>query len=223
VPYVKDIDLFPLMHAAATMPQPRYVHVGDDATSQKPKLTCPRFFISDMCELALFIWIMVAPWYYLFYGLPPRFSVQLAPVGGRAGPDASAAAKPVGPAFHVALHANNERATERCYRNGEVAVMYAGFTIASGRVPDFCVLGKGQREVPFLASKNGGVGLPERLLDRMTAEHKIGALELEVQVRLVQAGNPIRMWCHARMSGAQPPDDTVCTVFAMQNLFDAGG
>ncbi|GJN17895.1 hypothetical protein PR202_gb05001 [Eleusine coracana subsp. coracana] len=193
--------------------QSRNADVGDAAGS--------RLFISHVCCFAFSLWLMLAPWYYLFYDLPPQFSVQLAPVGR--GLDMSSAAAPIASAFHIALHVNNERATERCYRNGEVELMYAGFTIASGRVPGFCVPGKVQREVPFLAREDG-VGLPEHLRDRMAAEHKIGVLELEVQVRLLRAGSPIRMSCNARMmSGAQLPDETMCTVFALQNWFDNNG
>ncbi|GJN17891.1 hypothetical protein PR202_gb04997 [Eleusine coracana subsp. coracana] len=204
------------------MVEPRYVNIGDAAAGQKSAFTCPRLFISSMCEIAFMVWIMVTPWYYLFYDLPPRFSVQLAPLGDQS-LDMAAAAAPIASAFHVALHASNERATERCYRNGEVAVMFSGFTIASGRIPGFCVPGKVQREVPFLVTREEGVGLPEHLRDRMAAARKVGALELEVQVSLVNAGRPMRMWCHARMGGAQPLDVTVCTVFALQNWFHFGG
>ncbi|KAL6615912.1 hypothetical protein ACP70R_038182 [Stipagrostis hirtigluma subsp. patula] len=161
------------------MPQPHAVDVGDAASRQKTAFTVPRFFISDMCELALMICLITAPWYYFFYDLPPKFSVQLVPAGGR-GLNASSA--PAASAFHVTLHASNRRATERCYRNGEVAVTYAGFDVASGRVPGFCVQGKGHREVQFLAREDGGVALPEHLRDRMAAAQKVGALELEVQV-----------------------------------------
>lgn len=169
--------------------QSRSVNVGD-AAGQNPAFTCPRLIISHICGFAFTIWLIVAPWYYLFYDLPPQFSVQLAPVDR--GIDTSSSTTTVASAFHVALHASNERATERCCRKGEVAVMYGGFTIASGPVPGFCVQGKGQREVPFLAHEDG-VGLPGHLRDRMTSEQKIGVLELEVQVRLLQAGSPIRM------------------------------
>ncbi|KAL6615915.1 hypothetical protein ACP70R_038185 [Stipagrostis hirtigluma subsp. patula] len=202
------------------MPQPRSLHVVGHAASQKPTFTCPRFFISDVCEFAFFTWIMLIPWYYLFYDLPPGFAVQLAPVIGRL--------LDVSPAFHVALHAGNRRATERCYHHGEGVVAYAGFTIASGRVPGFCVQGKRQREVPFLLARQDGVDLPEHLRDRMATAHKVGALELEVQVRLFQGGDaatgrPTWMWCKVRMGGAQPQDRTVCTVFALQSWFDFSG
>ncbi|TVT99056.1 hypothetical protein EJB05_55612, partial [Eragrostis curvula] len=136
------------------MSQPSYVHVGA-AASQKPAFTLPRFFISNMCEILFVAWLIITPWYYIFYDLPPRFSVQLAPAGRSLDVDDTAAPMPT--AFHGALHASNRRATERCNRDGEVAVTYGGFAIASGRVPGFCVPAKGCREVPFLATADGGV------------------------------------------------------------------
>jgi hypothetical protein len=36
--------------------------------------------------------------------------------------------------------------------NGEALVSYGGFTIATGSVPGFCVSGKGDRVIQFLAS-----------------------------------------------------------------------
>ncbi|OEL25911.1 hypothetical protein BAE44_0013069 [Dichanthelium oligosanthes] len=189
---------------------------------QKPAFTCPESFISDMCELALFIFIITIPWYYVFYDLPPEFSVQLEPIdGGGLNVSAPAASATT---FHAALHASNRRATERCYRHGEAVVTYAGFTMASGSVPGFCVTGKGHGEVPFLLAGKDGIRLPEHLRDRMAAANKVGALELEVQVRLFQdgvaaSGRPSRMWCAARVGGAQPPEVTMCTVFALQSLF----
>lgn len=92
--------------------------------------------IGAVCEIALFTWMIVTPCYYLFYDLPPELAAPAASIS---------------PAFHVALQATNRRATERCYRDGEAVVTFAGFTIASGRVPGFCVPRKGRREVPFLA------------------------------------------------------------------------
>ncbi|KAF8696198.1 hypothetical protein HU200_037096 [Digitaria exilis] len=210
------------------MPRRRSVHVGDTVGRQRPAFTFPRFFISYMCEFVFFTWLMLVPWYYLFYDLPPQFYVQLAPVGRGLDDMASPAAASISPTFHVTLHASNRRATERCYRHGEGAVSFAGFTIASGRVPGFCVPGKGSREVPFLLVREDGVGLPEHLRDDMAAAHEVGAMELEVQVRLFQGGGdatspgrPTRMWCKTRMGGgAQPPDLTACTVLALQNWFD---
>uniref|UniRef100_A0A0D3ET70 Late embryogenesis abundant protein LEA-2 subgroup domain-containing protein n=1 Tax=Oryza barthii TaxID=65489 RepID=A0A0D3ET70_9ORYZ len=89
----------------------------------------------------------------------------------------------ISPAIDVTLHVNNRRGTARCYRGGEAVVSYEGFTVASGTVPGFCVPGKRAREMPFLASADG-VGLPQRLRDRMAVERRIGAMQLEVEVKL---------------------------------------
>ncbi|CAO2197874.1 unnamed protein product [Urochloa humidicola] len=109
-------------------------------SGQKPAFTFPEFIISDICELALFLLIFTLPWYNVVYNLPPQFSVKLEPTAAGGlnvyAPAATAA-------FNATLHASNRRATERCYRHGEGAVTYAGFTNASGRVPGFCVPGKG--------------------------------------------------------------------------------
>ncbi|CAO1945218.1 unnamed protein product [Urochloa humidicola] len=188
-------------------------------SGQKPAFTFPEFIISDICELALFLLIFTLPWYNVVYNLPPQFSVKLEPTAAGGlnvyAPAATAA-------FNATLHASNRRATERCYRHGEGAVTYAGFTIASGRVPGFCVPGKGHGEVPFQLPGKDGVGLPEHLRDRMAAVEKVGALELEVQVRLVQdSGRPSRMWCRTWVGGAEPPEVAMCTVFALQNWFDS--
>ncbi|KAL6615918.1 hypothetical protein ACP70R_038188 [Stipagrostis hirtigluma subsp. patula] len=202
--------------------QPLSVHEGDAADDhQETASSRPRYIISAICEFALITWMIVTPCYYIFFDLPPEFSVHLAPIGR--GLDMAAPAPSISPAFLVTLHASNRRAKERCYRHGEGVVTYAGFTIASGRVPDLCVPRKESREVPFLAWEDG-VGFPEHLRDRMAAEHKVGAVELEVQVRLFQggdfvAGRPTWMWCKVRMGGAQPPDMTPCTVFGLQNWF----
>jgi hypothetical protein len=193
--------------------------------------TCPaELFISDICELALAIFIITFPWYCVFYDLPPQFSVQLDPTaagGGRLNVSDPASTTT---AFGAVLHASNRRATERCYDHGEGEVTYAGFAIASGAVPAFCVAGKGHGEVPVLLAGKDRVRLPEHLRDRMAAADKVGALELEVQVRLFQSGGgvasgrPSRMWCGARVGGAaqQPPELAMCTVFALQNMFDTG-
>ncbi|KAK3161743.1 hypothetical protein QOZ80_1BG0080870 [Eleusine coracana subsp. coracana] len=210
-------------------PQPQPVHEGDAVGAKPASNNRRRDTITAVCEIALITLMIVTPCYYLFYDLPPEFSVQLAPIGN--GLDMAAPAASISPAFHVALHAANRRATERCYRDGEAVVTFAGFTIASGRVPGFCVLRKGRQEVPFLARADGVVW-PDHLRDRMAAAYKVGALELEVQVRVFHGGNnnaasslsgkkPMWMWCKVRMTtgGAQRTDVTTCTVFAPQNWF----
>ncbi|KAM3350544.1 hypothetical protein ACQJBY_022957 [Aegilops geniculata] len=212
----------------ATKPRRRNLPVlrGD---FKRPALNCPRYIISTICEIALLIWLFGAAYCYLTYDLPREFSVHLTPTPSNASAGAPAAATSVPRAFDVVLHAGNRRAAERCYHHGEGAVTYGGFTVASGRAPDFCVPWKGAREVPFRLSWdwNDGVGLPENLRGRIAAAEKVGAVEFEVQGRLLRGGDarsgtgtPTWMWCKARMGGA-PGAVTPwpCTVFAPQNWF----
>ena len=168
--------------------------------------------------------------YYFTYDLPPEFSVHLTPTPSDISPAAAPSTSSIPRAFDAVLHASNRRATERCYHHGEAAVTYGGFTVASGRTPDFCVPWKGAREVPFRLSwdwDNGAACLPEHLRRRIAAAERVGALELEVQVRLLQGddgrsgtgiGRPTWMWCKARMGGAHGVV-TPCTALALQNWF----
>nr|XP_051221616.1 uncharacterized protein LOC127339849 [Lolium perenne] len=127
-------------------------------------------------------------------------------------------------AFDAVLHAGNRRATERCYHHGEAAVAYGGFTLASGRTLDFCVPWKGAREVPFKLSwvwDDGAGRLHEHLRGRIAAAERAGAVELELQVRLLQGDDrPTWISCKARMGvshGVVTP--CPCTVLALQNWF----
>uniref|UniRef100_A0A0D9YDZ8 Late embryogenesis abundant protein LEA-2 subgroup domain-containing protein n=1 Tax=Oryza glumipatula TaxID=40148 RepID=A0A0D9YDZ8_9ORYZ len=129
----------------------------------------------------------------------------------------------ISPAIDVTLNVNNRRGTARCYRGGEAVVSYEGFTVASGTVPGFCVPGKRAREVPFLASADG-VGLPQQLRGRMALERRIGAMQLEVEVKLFgrdggTAPRPTWMSCGLRMDEAQLPKTAHCSVLALQNWF----
>jgi hypothetical protein len=156
------------------------------------------------------------------------FSVQLDAASAGGGRLNVSDATSTTTAFSVVLHASNRHAMKRFYDHGEGEVTYAGFEIASGAVPAFCVAGKGHDEVPFLLTRKDDVCLPKHLRDRMAAADKVGALELEVQIRLFQSGGggasgrPSRMWCRARVGGAtqQPPEAAMCTVFALQSMFD---
>ncbi|KQK22080.1 uncharacterized protein LOC112270208 [Brachypodium distachyon] len=179
----------------------------------------PTSIITVTCEFAVTIaFAVVIPCYYMWYDFPPEFSVQLRPDG--IGPNGPAAASISSEnAFNVTLRADNRRATERCYREGEAVVTYAGFTVgASTRTPDFCVPRKQAREVPFRVAWDwvDGVG-PEHLRDRFAAAEKVGAVELEVQLRLVQGDDkPVWMWCKVTM-GTAGARDSPCSVFGLQN------
>ncbi|KAM0847969.1 hypothetical protein ACQ4PT_054693 [Festuca glaucescens] len=170
------------------------------------------------------IWTMSTLCYYFAYNLPPQFSLHLTPttptnISTTTGDLSAPSIIPL--AFDAVLHAGNRRATGRCYHHGEAAVTYGGFTIASGRTADFSVPWKGAREVPFKLSwdwDDGAGRLPEHLRGRIAAAERAGALELEVQVRLLQGDDdsPTWMWCKARMDGAHGVV-TPCTVLASQN------
>ncbi|KAF0916697.1 hypothetical protein E2562_011548 [Oryza meyeriana var. granulata] len=201
----------------------------DGGGCQKVSAACNRerrkiFILNLLPELTFFAFMFLCM-YHALYDLPSEFSVQITAIRGLDAPaaDPAGAATSISPAFNVTLHVNNRRGTARCYRRGEAVVSYEGFTVASGHVPGFCVPGKAAREVPFLAWADG-VGLPELLCDRMALERRIGAMQLEVEVKLFgrdggSAPTPTWMSCGLRMDEAQPPDTAHCTVLALQSWF----
>ncbi|CAM0882375.1 unnamed protein product [Alopecurus aequalis] len=203
---------------------------GDADNFKRPVLNWPRYIISDLCEFASVIWMASTLYYYCIYDLPPEFSVHLTPIPSNISTEVPATSS-IPRAFDAVLHASNRRATERCYHHGEAVVTYGGFTVASGRTPDFCVPWKGAREVPFRLSwdwDSGAGRLPEHLRGRIAAAERVGALELEVQVRFLQGhdarlgtgiGRPTWIWCKPRMAGAHGGVVTPCTVLALQNWF----
>ncbi|BAB39431.1 hypothetical protein [Oryza sativa Japonica Group] len=193
---------------------------------QKASETCNRqrrkiFVVNLLYEFTNFIFIFLCL-YHALYDFPSEFSVQITAIRGL---DDAAPASPtiISPAIDVTLHVNNRRGTARCYRGGEAVVSYEGFTVASGTVPGFCAQGKRAPEVPFLASADG-VGLPQRLCGRMALERRIGAMQLEVEVKLFgrdggTAPRPTWMSCGLRMDEAQLPNTAHCSVLALQNWF----
>lgn len=77
--------------------------------------------------------------------------------------------------------------------------------------------------MPFLAWADG-VGLPEQLRDRTAIQRRLGAMQLDVEVKLLgrdggSAPRPTWISCGLRMDEAQPPDTAPCTVLALQNWF----
>jgi hypothetical protein len=204
--------------------------VQGDAGAKTPALNFrPSGIITVVCELAVAISFVAIPGYYMFCDFPPEFSVQqLTPIRranaiGANGPAAAAVSiSSHHRAFDVILRADNRRATERCYRHGEATLTYAGFAIATGRTPEFCVPRKQAREVPIRLAwewDDSGAALPGHVRDRLAAAEKLGAVEVEVQVRLLQGhGRPTWMWCNVWMgAGAQ---NGMCSVFSLQNWLD---
>ncbi|CAL5038418.1 unnamed protein product [Urochloa decumbens] len=196
--------------------------------ANKRKSDRQHLIVSILRDFCIVVFGILLPIYFLLYDTPPEFSVQLPAIKGLDMPASAAAAAPgsplsISPAFNVTLHASNRRATRRCYHNGEALVSYAGFTLATGRVPGFCVPAKGAREIRFPASADG-VGLPEHVLDRMAREGHAGAVELDVDVRLFRrddrSNRPTWIWCGLRMDATtQPPNVAPCTVLGLQNWF----
>jgi hypothetical protein len=187
---------------------------------KRPVLNWPRYIITEVCGMTTLIWTMSTLCYYFAYDLPPQFSVHLTAIPGHT-TEAPFASSIIPRAFDAVLHASNRRATGRCYHHGEAVVAYGGFTLASGRTPDFCVPWKGAREVPFKLSwdwDDGAGRLPEHLRSRIAAAERASAVELELQVRILQGDDdrPTWMWCKARMDGARGAV-TPCTVLASQN------
>ncbi|GJM93357.1 hypothetical protein PR202_ga09905 [Eleusine coracana subsp. coracana] len=206
---------------------PSLLHEEDADNKEKLRGThrrkCKRdtILLVRLSNLSFILFCMVLPM-YLFCNMPPEFSIQLEQVKGFDDTPASGAGMSISSAFSLTLHDNNRLFTRRCYHNGEALVSYGGFTIATGRVPGFCVPGKGDREVQFLASADG-VGLPEHVLDRMALERRIGATQLDVEVKLFRrddgSDRPMWIWCGLRMDSAQPSNVISCTVLGLQHWF----
>ncbi|CAL5047693.1 unnamed protein product [Urochloa decumbens] len=196
--------------------------------ANKRKSDRQHLIVSILRDFCIIVFGILLPIYFLLYDMPPEFSVQLPAIKGALDmppPPAMAPGGPasISPAFNVTLHASNRRATRRCYHNGEALVSYAGFTLATGRVLGFCVPGKGDREIRFPASADGVV-LQEHVLDRMGQERRVGAVQLDVEVRLFRrddgSDRPSWIWCGLRMDATtQPANVAPCTVMGLQNWF----
>ncbi|CAL4961769.1 unnamed protein product [Urochloa decumbens] len=183
--------------------------------SLKEDLSSARTFI------LIIFWLSSPIWFWLLRALPPKFSVQLVDARGL---DLAAPfndAPTISTAFNMTLHAANRRQHDVCYRHGEAAVRYSGFTVAWGRTRAFCVGKKEARDVPVVAWADG-LGVPSSLRERLAADVKrAGAVELEVDVRLFRgddgSARPTLLSCKVTAGGAEPPGLTPCTVFALQN------
>lgn len=175
--------------------------------------------------LVLF-WMSTPIWVLFLRFLPPKFSVQVVGATGLDDapppPPAHDADAPISTAINLTLHAANRRARDRCYSNGEATVRYSGHTVAWGRTRAFCLGPKEARDVPLVAWADG-VGLPPSLRERMAADWREGAAELEVDVRLFRSDDgsarPTWLSCKVKAGGTTRPTAglTRCTTFAMQN------
>ncbi|KAJ1285078.1 hypothetical protein BS78_03G253700 [Paspalum vaginatum] len=171
--------------------------------------------------ILVFLWFTIPLWILILrFLLPPKFSVQVVGATGLESPPPAQHNAPVSTVFNITLHTANRRSSGRCYRNGEVAVRYSGYTVAWGRTMAFCVGEKAARQLPLVAWADG-VSLPSSLRERMAEDWRAGAAELEVDLRLFRGddGSVTPAWvsCKATAGGAKPPGVTPCTTFASQN------
>ncbi|KAG2600216.1 hypothetical protein PVAP13_5KG477700 [Panicum virgatum] len=179
--------------------------------------------LTKTVKMLLFVvWLTIPIWILLLRFLPPKFSVQVVGASGLGDtpPAALLDGAPISTAFNITLHAANRRPMARCYRNGEATVRYAGYTVAWGRTRAFCVGAKEARDVPFAAWADGA-GLPRPIRERMAADWRAGAAELEVDVRLFRnddgSARPTWMSCEVTAGGEKQSGVTPCTMFALQN------
>ncbi|GJN17892.1 hypothetical protein PR202_gb04998 [Eleusine coracana subsp. coracana] len=170
--------------------------------------------------ILLAVWMTIPIWVILLRFPAPKFSVQLRDATGL---DAAGAAHdgPISTAFNFTLHAANRRLVDMCYRNGEAIVRYSGYTVGWGRTPAFCVGTKDARDVRVVAWADG-VSLPRPVRERMAADWRAGAVDLEVDVRLFKdddgSARPTWMSCKVvEAGGAESPGARWCTIFALQN------
>lgn len=195
-------------------PYPPPIH--EDCGDKKSREATRREILTILCALLA---LALSPFvYYLFFDMPPKFSLELTEAQGL---DMAAPAESLSTVFNITLHASNKRGPYTCYRHGEAVVRYSGFTLAWGRTRAFCLGAKDTRDVTVVAWADG-VGLPKLIRDRMAAEQRLGSVELEVDIRLFaeedsSGAEPTWMWCKVTTDGAEPSEATPCTVFALQN------
>ncbi|KAI5000649.1 hypothetical protein ZWY2020_005238 [Hordeum vulgare] len=115
-------------------------------------------------------------------GSPGVVSVHLT---GYDGIDPGAAGRVVSPAFNVTLRLN-----DTCVDRADVAVMYSGVALGWARVdPRDCAKRRWAKDVEVVA-RGAGVGLSQRLRDRMASDWRAGAVELDVDVTTYKEDPP---------------------------------
>ncbi|KAM3351724.1 hypothetical protein ACQJBY_023579 [Aegilops geniculata] len=96
---------------------------------------------------------------------------------GYDGIDPGAAGRVVSPAFNITLRLN-----DTCVDRADVAVLYSGVALGWARVdPRDCAKRRWAKDVE-VAARGAGVGLSQRLRDRMASDWRSGAVELDVDV-----------------------------------------
>uniref|UniRef100_A0ACD5W390 Uncharacterized protein n=1 Tax=Avena sativa TaxID=4498 RepID=A0ACD5W390_AVESA len=112
----------------------------------------------------------------------PSVSVHLM---GYDGIDPGGAAPVVSPAFNITLRLN-----DTCVDRAEVAVMYSGVALGWARAdPRDCAKRRWAKDVEVVA-RGGGVGLSQRLRQRMAADWRSGTMELDIDVTTYKEDSP---------------------------------
>ena len=109
----------------------------------------------------------------------PSISVHLT---GYDGIDPGGAARVVSPAFNITLRLN-----DTCVDRVDVAVMYSGVALGWARVdPLDCAERRWAKDVEVVA-RGAGVGLSQRLFDRMASDWRSDTMELDIDVTTYKA------------------------------------
>ncbi|KAK3165580.1 hypothetical protein QOZ80_1AG0034980 [Eleusine coracana subsp. coracana] len=108
------------------------------------------------------------------------FSVQLT---GYDGIDLGCAARVVSPSFNITIRMNNT-----CVDSADLAITYSGVALGWAAVePRDCEKRRWERDVEVVA-RGRGVGLSQRLRDRMASDWRSGTVELDVDVKMYHRG-----------------------------------
>uniref|UniRef100_A0A453FMA1 Late embryogenesis abundant protein LEA-2 subgroup domain-containing protein n=1 Tax=Aegilops tauschii subsp. strangulata TaxID=200361 RepID=A0A453FMA1_AEGTS len=114
-----------------------------------------------------------------------RPSVVSVHLTGYDGIDPGGAGRVVSPAFNITLRLN-----DTCVDRADVAVLYSGVALGWARVdPRDCAKRRWAKDVEVVA-RGAGVGLSQRLRDRMASDWRSGAVELDVDVTTYKEDPP---------------------------------
>jgi hypothetical protein len=112
----------------------------------------------------------------------PSMSVHLTGYGGI---DPGGAARVVSPTFNITLRLN-----DTCVDRADVAVLYSGVALGWARVdPRDCAKRRWAKDVEVVA-RGAGVGLSQRLRDRMASDWRSGTMELDLDVTTYKEDPP---------------------------------
>ncbi|XBI29309.1 hypothetical protein VPH35_053320 [Triticum aestivum] len=139
-------------------------------------------FVTLLVSALISVLLMVALSTVMDRRSPPVVSVHLM---GYDGMDPGAAGRVVSPAFNITLRLN-----DTCVDRADVTVMYSGVALGWARVdPRDCVKRRWAKDVEVVA-RGAGVGLSQRLRDRMASDWRSGAVELDVDITTYKEDTP---------------------------------